>query len=31
MIAREPGEFGGHYYRVMPEGTLTHWDGLQIR
>ena len=24
MIAREPGEFGGHYYRVMPEGTLTH-------
>ncbi|NUP86245.1 MAG: carboxypeptidase [Burkholderiaceae bacterium] len=30
MIAREPGEFGGHYYRVMPEGTLTHWDGLQI-
>jgi len=30
MIPREPGEFGGTYYRVMPEGTLTHFDGLQI-
>jgi len=30
MIPREPGEFGGRYYRVMPEGTLTHFDGLQI-
>jgi murein tripeptide amidase MpaA len=31
MVPREPGEFGGTYYRLMPEGTLTHWDGLQIR
>jgi murein tripeptide amidase MpaA len=31
MTPREPGEFGGKYYRVMPEGTLTHFDGLQIR
>ena len=31
MIPREPGEFGGTYYRVMPEGTLTHFDGLQIK
>ena len=31
MIPREPGEFGGSYYRVMPEGTLTHYDGLQIK
>jgi len=31
MIPREPGEFGGIYYRVMPEGTLTHFDGLQIK
>jgi murein tripeptide amidase MpaA len=30
MVPREPGEFGGSYYRVMPEGTLTHYDGLQI-
>jgi len=30
MVAREPGEFGGNYYRVMPEGTLTHYDGLSI-
>jgi murein tripeptide amidase MpaA len=30
MVAREPGEFGGEYYRLMPEGTLTHWDGLTI-
>ena len=20
MVAREPGEFGGEYYRLMPEG-----------
>ncbi|MBI3368472.1 MAG: carboxypeptidase [Burkholderiales bacterium] len=31
MVPREPGEFGGAYYRVMPEGTLTHYDGLQIK
>jgi len=31
MIPREPGEFGGQYWRVMPEGTLTHYDGLQIQ
>jgi murein tripeptide amidase MpaA len=31
MVAREPGEFGGEYYRVMPEGLLTHYDGLTIR
>lgn len=30
MVAREPGEFGGEYYRLMPEGTLTHWDGLTV-
>ena len=30
MVPREPGEFGGAYYRVMPEGSLTHYDGLQI-
>jgi len=31
MVPREPGEFGGEYYRLMPEGTLTHWDGLTVR
>jgi murein tripeptide amidase MpaA len=31
LVAREPGEFGGEYYRVMPEGTLTHWDGLTVK
>jgi murein tripeptide amidase MpaA len=30
MVPREPGEFGGEYYRLMPEGTLTHWDGLMV-
>ena len=31
MVPREPGEFGGSYYRVMPEGLLKNWDGLQIK
>ena len=31
MIPREPGEFGGTYWRVMPEGTLANFDGLQIQ
>lgn len=30
MVAREPGEFGGDYYRLLPEGLLTNWDGLTI-
>ena len=31
MVAREPGEFGGEYYRVMPEGTLQQYDGLTVK
>ncbi|MCE2659551.1 MAG: M14 family metallopeptidase [Rubrivivax sp.] len=31
LVPREPGEFGGTYYRVMPEGTLKHYDGLTVR
>lgn len=31
MVAREPGEFGGEYYRLIPEGTLKAYDGLMIR
>lgn len=30
MVARAPGEFGGEYYRIVPEGLLTHYDGLTI-
>ena len=30
MVAREPGEFGGAYYRLIPEGTLKNFDGLMI-
>ena len=30
MVPRAPGEFGGEYYRVMPEGLLTNWVGLTI-
>jgi murein tripeptide amidase MpaA len=30
MVAREPGEFGGEYYRLMPEGVLRNWDGLTV-
>jgi murein tripeptide amidase MpaA len=31
LVAREPGEFGGEYYRVLPEGRIENWDGLTIR
>ena len=31
MVPREPGEFGGDYYRVMPEGFLENYDGLMIK
>ena len=31
MIARQPGEFGGEYYRLMPEGLLKNYDGLTIK
>jgi murein tripeptide amidase MpaA len=30
LVPREPGEFGGQYYRLLPEGSLTNWDGLKI-
>jgi murein tripeptide amidase MpaA len=30
MVPRAPGEFGGQYYRIIPEGTLAHYDGLMI-
>jgi murein tripeptide amidase MpaA len=31
MVAREPGEFGGDYYRLIPEGLLKNFDGLTIK
>lgn len=31
MVPREPGEFGGEYYRLMPEGTLANFDGLTVK
>ena len=30
MVPREPGEFGGEYYRLMPEGTLENYDGMTV-
>ena len=30
LVPREPGDFGGEYYRVMPEGLLKNFDGLQV-
>jgi murein tripeptide amidase MpaA len=31
MVAREPGEFGGEYNRLMPEGLIRNYDGLTIK
>ena len=31
MIPRDPVETGGRYWRVIPEGTLTNYDGVEIR
>ncbi len=31
MMAREPDEYGGQYYRMMPEGTLRDYDGYTVK
>ena len=30
MIPREPGEFGGVYYRLYPEGLIPDFDGVEV-
>ncbi len=30
MVPREPGEIGGQYYRVLPEGLLESWNGVNV-
>ena len=30
MVAREPGEFGGEYYRLIPEGFIKAHNGLTV-
>lgn len=31
MVKREPSETGGQYYRLLPEGTLTNYDGVTLK
>jgi murein tripeptide amidase MpaA len=31
MRRRDPGETGGDYYRVLPEGLFHHFDGMTLR
>ncbi len=30
LVRREPDETGGQYYRVLPEGQLRDFDGVEI-
>lgn len=30
MVRREPDEFGGEYYRLIPEGPVEDYDGINI-
>ena len=30
MVPRAPDEYGGTYYRVVPEGRLVDWDGADF-
>ena len=29
MVQRQPGEFGGNYYRLYPEGLIPDYDGVE--
>ena len=31
MVPRDPAESGGEYWRILPEGTLVNYDGVEIR
>jgi murein tripeptide amidase MpaA len=31
MVKRDPAEWGGRYWRVIPEGKLRNFDGVEIR
>jgi murein tripeptide amidase MpaA len=31
MVAREPTEYGGQYYRMLPEGKMRDYDGVTIK
>jgi murein tripeptide amidase MpaA len=31
MVAREPTEYGGTYYRMLPEGKLRDYDGYTVK
>lgn len=30
MVQRDPGEFGGQYYRLYPEGLIPDYDGVEL-
>lgn len=30
LVRREPDEYGGQYYRLMPEGRIDNYDGILI-
>jgi MOSC domain-containing protein YiiM len=31
LVRREPTETGGQYYRLLPEGRIENYDGVQIQ
>jgi len=31
MVARDPAESGGRYWRIIPEGRVRNFDGVEIR
>jgi len=31
MVQREPGEEGGEYFRIYPEGLIRDYDGVHVR